>query len=106
MKNITDSDFKEKVEDGTGIMIVDFYADWCGACKEMSKVLEQIEQKYPQVKIYMLDTVENKKTAREYWIMSLPTIVFFQNGTEVKRRMGVLEKEEIETVLMELIILL
>lgn len=99
MERLSDENFREKVEGSKGIMLVDFYADWCGACKGVPRVLEKIERKYPQVKIGMLDTVENKETSRIYWIMSLPTLVFFQDGVEVKRKMGVLEKEEIEEVL-------
>lgn len=103
MEYFSDENFKNKVEDSQGIILVDFYADWCRACKEMSEILEQIEKKYPQIKVGMLNTVEDKQTVKKYEIISLPTLIFFKNGMEQKRKMGVLEKEEIEKTLLEVL---
>lgn len=103
MECFTDENFMEKVKDSKGIVIVDFYAEWCAPCKSMFCLLEKIDRKYPQIKTGVLDSKENSQAVREYEIMSLPTLIFFQNGVEVKRMMGVPEKEAVEEVLEHMI---
>ena len=79
-----------------GIHVVDFYANWCGPCKIMSKTLEEIEDK---INIIKVDTDQNLKLVMQYRIMSIPTFLVFKNGKNVNMTVGVQDKEEILNLL-------
>ena len=85
--------FKELIKEK---VLVDFYADWCGPCKMMAKTLEKVESNLQAVKVNV-DTFE--KLAREYGVMSIPTLILFENGEEVKRNVGFLDKDRLEEFL-------
>lgn len=82
----------------SGIHIVDFYADWCGPCKMLSTVLEQLEN----ISIIKVNTDTHQELSREYGVMSIPTLIFFKDGIEIKKEIGFKTKEEIERILNEL----
>jgi len=85
--------FKELIKEK---VLVDFYAEWCGPCKMMAKTLEKVESDLQAVKVNV-DTFE--KLAREYGVMSIPTLILFENGEEVKRNVGFLDKDRLEEFL-------
>lgn len=101
MEQFSNANLKEKVENSHGIVLVVFYAGWCGACGKMLEILEQIEDRYPQISMGVLDTVINKQAVRKYHIISLPTLIFFRDGVEVKRMIGVKEKDDVEKEILE-----
>ena len=74
-------------------VLVDFFATWCGPCKMLGPILEQAESK---IKVIKVDTDEFENLAREYGIMSIPTLVLLENGKEVKRHTGFMDKESLE----------
>ena len=78
-----------------GVHVVDFYADWCGPCKMMGTILEQLEN----VSIIKINMDKHQELAKEYGIMSIPTLIFFKDGKEVKKEIGFKSKEEIENIL-------
>ena len=82
----------------SGVHIVDFYADWCGPCKMLGSVLEQLEN----VSIIKVNTDTYPELARNFGVMSIPTIVFFKDGKEVRKEIGFKPKEELERILNEL----
>lgn len=82
----------------SGIHIVDFYADWCGPCKMLGSVLEQLEN----VSIIKINTDTHSELAREYGVMSIPMLVFFKGGKEIKKEIGFRTKDELEKILKEL----
>jgi thioredoxin 1 len=91
---------KEKLEDlvSNGIYIVDFYADWCGPCKMMGTVLE----KMTDVNIIKVNTDTHQELAVKYGIMSIPTLIFFKDGKEVKKEIGFHDEAQIREILNNL----
>ena len=91
---------KENLSDclENGITIVDFYADWCGPCKMMGTVLESMDS----ISIIKVNTDTHEELAREFGVMSIPTLVFFKDKQEVKKEIGFKTKEELERILKEL----
>ena len=87
-----ESKFKELTEN-EGKVLVDFYANWCGPCKMLAPILEQVES---EVKVIKIDTDEFEDLSREYGVMSIPTLVLLEKGKEVKRNIGLIDKNSLE----------
>lgn len=97
---LTDNNFKNEVLDSTQPVLVDFWAAWCGPCKMIAPIIDEIAADYQgKVKIGKLNVDENSKTASEYGIMSIPTMVLFKNGKEVNRLVGFMPKAQLAKVL-------
>lgn len=77
-------------------VLVDFYADWCGPCKMLSPILEQVES---PIKVIKINVDKHDDLAREYGVMSIPTLVLFENNKELKRNIGFIGKEQVEKFL-------
>lgn len=77
-----------------GLVLVDFYADWCGPCKMLGPVLDNLaEELKGKVKIVKVNVDELSEIAQEYGVMSIPTLIFFENGTMTKQNIGFLSKD-------------
>ncbi|MEA3297747.1 MAG: thioredoxin [candidate division Zixibacteria bacterium] len=93
---ITDDTFEAEVLQSDKPVIVDFWAVWCGPCKMISPVLEEIAGDYPeQIKVAKLDVDSNNKTAGKYNIMSIPSVLFFKNGELVDQVVGAVPKTQL-----------
>lgn len=93
----TDENFEAEVLKAEGMVLVDFYADWCGPCKMMAPVIEQIAEEYTgKAKVGKLNVDENPDIAGKYQVMSIPTLLFFRNGQLVDTVVGAVSKSEIE----------
>ena len=78
------------------LVLVDFYADWCGPCKMMAPVIEELaEELQEKAKVGKINVDESTDIATQYDVMSIPTIIIFKNGKEVKRFIGVRDKQEL-----------
>ena len=86
--------FQEKVIESKGKIIVDFWAEWCGPCKLLSPILEEVSN-ILDIKIYKVNVDENPSLAGQFGIKSIPTIVIFDDGVRVKEVVGLRPKEEI-----------
>src|SRR5450759_5909087 len=83
---VTDASFQTDVEQMNGIMLVDFWATWCGPCKMIAPIVEQIaSENEGKIKVGKLDVDANGQTAMKYGVMSIPTLILFKNGEPVER---------------------
>ena len=92
MKIINSTQFDEVTSEG--IVVVDFFANWCGPCKMLAPVLEEMADEYKQVKFVKVDVDQDVDLARRYGIQSIPNVIFFKDGKAVgfAGKDGVLEK--------------
>lgn len=88
--HLKDENFEELIQEKT---LVDFYANWCGPCKMIAPELERVES---NIKVVKVDVDEFEDLARTYGVMSIPTLVLFENGKELKRTIGFIDKDRIE----------
>lgn len=93
--SINDSQFEQEVLLAEGLVLVDFWAEWCGPCKALGPKLEEVSKEVEAAKIVKINVDENRETAQKFGIRSIPTMIFFKNGEEVDTLMGNLPKEEI-----------
>lgn len=92
--NLNEITFQEKVIESKGKIIVDFWAEWCGPCKLLSPILEEVSN-ILDIKIYKVNVDENPSLAGQFGIKSIPTIVIFDDGVRIKEVVGLRPKEEI-----------
>ena len=97
---ISEENFNEEVLNSDKKVVLDFYADWCGPCKIMSPIIEEIAYELgDKAKVGKINIDENIKIAEKYGIMSIPTIMIFENGDVVKKFVGVTDKNSIINLL-------
>lgn len=75
--------------------VVDFYATWCGPCKMFGPIFEEVSEE-SDINFVKLDVDKNDDIARKYGVMTIPTVILFKNGEEVKKHIGFMSKEELE----------
>jgi len=87
--NVTDDTFSQDVLNSSKTVVVDFWATWCGPCKMVSPVLDEIAgENAEKITVAKLDIDQNPSTARDYQVMSIPTMIVFQDGKPVKQIVG------------------
>jgi len=91
-----DTNFKTEIANAKGLVVVDFFADWCGPCQTLGPIFEEVSEEYSEVKFIKVDTQKAQNTAAEAGVMSIPTIVFIKNGTELERVMGAQSKDALK----------
>ena len=94
--DITDSTFESEVLKNDSVTVVDFSAPWCGPCRKMGPVLDEIAGEFEcKIRVAKINTDENLKTAKEYQISGLPSIVIFKNGEAKETLVGLMPKSAI-----------
>lgn len=89
-KNFTKADFEKEVMQGTGVVLVDFWAAWCGPCKMVAPIIDQLSEEYAgRVTIGKVNVDEESSLASEYAVVSIPTIIIFKDGKQVEKLVGV-----------------
>ena len=100
IKHVTDADFQAEVLESEQPVLVDFWAPWCGPCRVVAPVLEEIAgERADELKIVKLNIDENQQTAMNFQILAIPTMVLFRNGSEAKRIQGAMPKKRLEAEL-------
>ena len=98
--HLDDSNFKTEVVDSKELVLVDFWAEWCGPCKMVAPVIEEISREYKgKVKVVKLNVEEGTNTATNFGIMSIPTLMLFKNGAVVKQIVGVVSKSDLKSTI-------
>ncbi len=94
MEILNKESFNEKLKSVKGVMMVDFFATWCGPCRMLAPILEDVSQE-STAEIYKVDIDESEDLARSYGIMAVPTMIVFVDGKEVERFSGYMPKSQI-----------
>lgn len=93
---VSDDTFDKEVLQSPQPVLVDFYADWCGPCRALAPIVEEIARELNnKLKVAKLDVDQNQETALEYGVQSIPTLILFKGGVEVERLIGYMSKSKL-----------
>ena len=92
-KAVTDESFKQEVLEAPGPVLVDFWAEWCGPCKAVAPVLDELARDYAgKLTVAKVDIDENPVTPNEYWVRGIPTMLLFRDGKLLDQKVGAMPK--------------
>ena len=99
---VTDTSFETEIEKHEGLAVVDFWATWCGPCRMIAPILDQLATEYSgKAKVAKLDVDANQETAMRFGVRSIPTVLFFKNGKLVDQVIGAVPKAKLESKFKE-----
>ena len=94
VKEVNSSNFKQEISKGK--VIVDYWASWCGPCRMLAPVFEELSNEIKDIKFIKLDVDDNSDVAESYGVMGIPTLILFKDGKEIKRIVGFKSKEDLK----------
>ena len=96
---ITKENFQEKVLHSHQTVLIDFWADWCGPCRMLSPIIDQVAADHSDIKIGKVNVDEQPELAARFGVMSIPTLIVFRNGEKAGESVGLIPKEQVEALL-------
>ena len=94
IKHLNDENFEEETNK-SNLVVVDFFATWCGPCRILGPILENVADEVKDVDIFKVDVDENEETAKNFGVMSIPTVVLLRDGKEVARNVGLMNYDSL-----------
>ena len=99
LQDVSDANFQAEVIESETPVLVDFWAPWCGPCRVVAPVLEEIAAERPELRIVKLNVDDNQQTAAAFDVLSIPTMILFKNGEPAKKIIGAYPKKRLEAEL-------
>jgi thioredoxin 1 len=99
LTDVTDANFQDEVLEADGPVLVDFWAPWCGPCRVVHPILEEIDAEREDLKVVSINTDENQQTTARYEVLSIPTLILFKDGEIAKKVIGAMPKRRLEAEL-------
>ena len=99
VKKIEEKDFNEVIKNKDKKVLVDCYADWCGPCRMLSPIIDELAEEIDSCEFYKLNVDEAENISREYGIMSIPTVLIFKDGKEINKSIGLKTKDELKELI-------
>lgn len=99
--NVTTKNFEDEVLKSDKPVLIDFWASWCGPCRMVSPLVDELAEEHPEYKFCKVNVDEEEPLAIKFGIMSIPTLIVFKNGTEAAKQIGALPKEAILQLLQK-----
>ena len=96
---VTTESFQEEVLNASSPVLVDFWASWCGPCKMLTPVVHEIADEHPEIKVCSINVDEEMELAQQFGIMSIPTLLVFNQGNKIQQMVGLQPKAAIEQML-------
>jgi thioredoxin 1 len=101
MTVVTKSNFSEEVKNYEGLCVIDLYADWCGPCRMLAPLLDELEREYPDVKFCKINVDDERELAAEFRVESIPMVAFVKDDTFLDMSVGLVPKESLVSLLEE-----
>ena len=92
---VNSQNFEEEVIKSEKPVLIDFYADWCGPCKMLSPIIDEIAEENSEIKVVKVNVDDSQDLAMKYQVMSIPALVVIKNGEEVNRSVGLIDKSQV-----------
>ena len=96
---LTNDNFQTEVLDFSGTVLIDFWAEWCGPCRMLGPVIDEVAAENPQIKVGKVNVDQQQELAAKFGIMSIPTLLVFKNGTKTNESIGLIPKEQVENLI-------
>ena len=96
---VNSQNFEEEVIKSEKPVLIDFYADWCGPCKMLSPIIDEIAEENSEIKVVKVNVDDSQDLAMKYQVMSIPTLVVIKNREEVNRSVGLIDKSQVANLI-------
>lgn len=100
--NVAEDNFKSEVENFEGVVVIDFWAEWCNPCKQFSPIFEKVSDNYDdkdEIKFVKINIDNAKSLAAKYEIMSIPTLMVLENGEVIKKKIGLMKEKDLKELI-------